>query len=172
LNNRKKTAAVIAGALLALVLAATAVAAAIAAVSTSLVPRSEGGECEWRENAFADEDAFLCPGAGGFKVYVRGAGVDTWPAFARGHEVSDLRAGISRIIGADVIALTGAPMEWRLAAGRPIAAIFQMRGESDAGGKGLVYIVARIAGDRVCIAGTATGDAAARRIADDGGGCR
>jgi hypothetical protein len=153
-------------------MATTAVAAANAALSTSLLPSSEGGECEWRENAFADEDAFLCPGAGGFKVYVRGAGIDSWPAFSRGHELSDLRAGLSRITGADVIILTGEPMEWRMAAGRPIAAIFRMRSESRTGGETVAYIVARISGDRVCVIGQAANEVAARRIADGGGGCR
>jgi hypothetical protein len=159
-----------AGLCAALLLMATATAAAITAVSTSLLPTSECGECEWRENAFADEDAFLCPGAGGFRVYVRGAGIDSWPAFARGQELSDLRVGIARLAGADVIALTGEPMEWRMAAGRPVAAIFRMRTESDTGGETLAYIVARIAGDRVCVAGSAAAEAAARRLADGGGG--
>ena len=160
-----------AGLCAALLLIATATAAAITAVSTSLLPTSEGGQCEWRENAFTDEDAFLCPGAAGFRVYVRGAGIDSWPAFARGQELSDLRVGISRVTAADVIALTGEPMEWRMAAGRPVAAIFQMRIESGTGGETIAYIVARIAGDRVCVTGSATAEAAARRLADGGGGC-
>lgn len=153
-------------------IAATAAKPAGTSLSTSLLPTSEGGECEWRENAFADEDAFVCPGTGGFRVYVRGAGIDSWPAFARGREVSDLRAGISHIAAADVIALTGEPMEWRLAGERPVAAIFQMHTERDAGGEATVYIVARVAGDRVCVIGRADREIAARRLADGAGGCR
>ena len=156
----------------AFILMATAAAAAMTAASTSLLPTSEGGECEWRENAFADEDAFLCPGAGGFRIYVREAGVESWPAFTRGRQVSDLRAGITKVIGTDVVALTGEPMEWRMAGNRPAAAIFQIRADNGSGGDILAYVVARIAGDRVCVIGRAADEAAARRLADGAGGCR
>ncbi len=159
--------------LVAILLMATATAAGAATTAfTSLLPTSENGECEWRENAFADEDAFLCPGMGGYRVYVREEGVDSWLAFTRGRELSDLHAGILRVTGADVIALTGEPLEWRMADDRPVAAIFQARTESGSGGDTTTYIVARISGDRVCVAGRAADEATAKRMADGGGGCR
>lgn len=155
-----------------LLMATAATAETITTVSTSLLPTSEGGECEWRENAFADEDAFLCPGAGGYRVYVRDGGVESWPAFTRGRQLSDLRAGITSVIGTDIVALTGEPMEWRMVGARPAAAIFQIRADDGTGGDILAYVVARVGGDRVCVAGRAADAAAARRIADRGGGCR
>ena len=146
--------------------------AAVTAVSTSLLSSGDGGDCQWQEDAFADEDAFLCPGAGGFRVYIRSLGVDQWPAFSRGRELSDLRAGILRVTGADVIDLTGDTMEWRMAGERPVAAIFQMRTERDDGSQSTSHIVARVTGDRICVVGQATSQEAARRMADGGGGCR
>lgn len=103
---------------------------------------------------------------------MRTVGIDTWPAFAIGHQLSDLHASIARISGADVIALTGEPMEWRMAGEQPVAAIFQMRTERNDGSQSTSYVVARIAGDHVCVAGQAANEDAARRMADGGSGCR
>jgi hypothetical protein len=156
-----------------LVLAGPPAMAATAGTETSLLPVSAGGACRWQADAIADEDAFVCPGAGGYSVLIRQRGVDSWPEFGRGGRLSDLRDGIRRITGADVVALTGAPMEWRFGGGgEPRAALFQVQAETDAGSVATLYVVARLSGGRACIAGRADSPGSARRLADGGAGCR